>query len=461
MTGTTVAGPQPAGAIPGPRGLPILGSSLALLRDPLGTYERARRTYGDLVRLVAGPPGRRVVLHLVFEPEQVRQALADHGHTKDMAFYTETAETLGDALLTSDGERWCRQRRIIQPLFTRQRMTAYVAAMAEDAARLAASWDAAAAAGRPVDLHREMTAFTLRVIGRLLFGADVDAAIGEVGAAFPVLNRYVHQRIVSPVRWPRSWPTPANRRAASSRATLDAVVDQIIARRRAGPARPEADDLVARLLAARDPDTGDHLDDTEVREQVLLFLLAGHETTATALTFTLHLLGRHPEEQRRVRDEAREVLGDRAPTAADAASLARTTRVVKEALRLYPPVYGVGRRTGAAGTVGGYLLPAGSVVVVSPWVTHRHPRHWPDPDRFDPERFTPEREAGRHRYAYLPFGAGPRACLGSHFAMLEAVIAAASVVRGYRLETPPGPLPLATGITLRPAAAVPCTLRPV
>jgi cytochrome P450 len=451
--------PRPAGAVPGPRGLPLLGSSLDLLRDPLGTYEHAMRVHGDVVRFAVGPPGRRLVLHAVFEPDLVRQALADHGHTKDMTFYTTAAETLGDGLLTSDGERWRRQRRIIQPLFTRQRMEAWAADMAEEATRLVASWGRPAADGRPVDLHREMTGFTLRVIGRLLFGTDVDAAVGQIRLAFPVLNRYLHRRIVAPVRWPRSWPTPANRRADRARGALDAVVDQIIARRRAGPARPEADDLVARLLAARDPETGDRLDDTEVREQVLLFLLAGHETTATALTFTLHLLGHHLEEQRRVRDEVREVLGDRMPTAAADAALARTTMVVKEALRLYPPLYGIGRRTVADGTVGGYLLPAGSVLLISPWVTHRHPRHWDRPETFDPGRFTPGREAGRHRYAWLPFGAGPRACLGSHFAMLEAVIATAAVVRAFRLRTEPGPVPLATGITLRPAAAVPCTLR--
>jgi cytochrome P450 len=398
-----------------------------------------------------------VALNLVFEPEYVRQVLADHGQVKDMAFYTSIAETLGDALLTSDGERWHRQRRIIQPLFTPRRMAGYVGAMAEEAAGLVASWKSAAAAGQPIDLHREITGYTMRVVGRLLFGTDLDAAIGQLGAAFPVINRYLHRRALSPVRLPRTWPTPANRRAACARTALDAVVDQIIERRRAGPA---ADDLVGRLLAARDLDTGDRLDDTEVREQVLLFLLAGHETTATALTFTLHLLGHHPSVQQRVREEVRQVLGDRPPTAADAASLACTTRVVKEALRLYPPAYGIGRRTGAAGIVGDHLLPARSVVVVSPWVTHRHPRHWSHPDRFEPDRFTPAREASRHRYAYLPFGAGPRACLGSHFAMLEAVIATAVVVRGYRLATPPGPVRLATGITLRPAARLPCSLQP-
>ena len=153
------------------------------------------------------------------------------------------------------------------------------------------------------------------------------------------------------------------------------------------------------------------------------------------------------------------MLGDRAPTAADAAALACTTRVVKEAMRLYPPVYGIGRRIGAAASFGGYPLPAGSVVVVSPWVTHRHPRHWPKPDRFEPDRFIPDREAERHRYAYLPFGGGPRACIGGHVAMLEAVVATATVVSRYRLAALPGRVPLATGITLRPAAPVPCKLQ--
>jgi cytochrome P450 len=238
-------------------------------------------------------------------------------------------------------------------------------------------------------------------------------------------------------------------------------VDRIVRERRRMEASLGADDLIGRLLSARDPVTGQGLSDAEVREQVLLFLLAGHETTATALTFTLHLLGHHPDAQQRVRDEVQQVLGGRIPTAEDAAQLTYTTRVIKEAMRLYPPAWSIARRTGHDLTIGGYQLPAASAVILSAWAIHRHPQHWDRPAIFDPDRFTPEREAARHRYAYLPFGAGPRACIGSSFALLEAVLATAIIIGAYQLQTPPDPIPLAAGITLRPATTVPCTLRPI
>lgn len=309
---TAAVPPRPATAIPGPSGLPLLGSGPALVRDPLGTYQRAMETYGDIVRFVAGPPGRRIVLHALFAPDHVRQVLAGtHGHTKQLPLYREIAAALGDALLTSDGDDWQRQRRIVQPLFTRQRIAGYATVMAEEAARLLQGWEAAAS-GRPMDLHRQLTGYTMRVLGRLLLGSDIDGAIAEVAAAFPVINGHVRRRVLAPLRVPRDWPTPANRRATRARHRLDRVVDRIVRERRLA-ASPGTDDLIGRLLSARDPATGQGLDDAEVREQVLLFLLAGHETTATALTFTLHLLGHHPDAQQRVRDEVQRVLGGRAP----------------------------------------------------------------------------------------------------------------------------------------------------
>jgi cytochrome P450 len=399
-------------------------------------------------------------MHALFAPEHARQVLAgSHGHSKQLPLYREIAAALGDGLLTSDRDDWQRQRRIVQPLFTRQQIAGYATVMAQEATRLLQGWELAAASGRPVDLHRQLTGYTMQVLGRLLLGSDLGDAIEEVTAAFPIINRHIRRRALAPLRVPRGWPTPANRRATWARRRLDRVVDQLIGQRRAAGG-PGGQDLLGRLLAARDPDTGAGLDDAELRAQVLLFLLAGHETTATALTFTLWLLGHHPQAQQRVRDEVRQMVGDRTPTAEDAASAADTTMVVKEAMRLYPPAYGIARRTGHDLAIGGYHLPEGSVVI-STWMLHHLPDHWDRPGVFDPDRFTPQREAARHRYAYLPFGAGPRACIGGSFALLEAVLATAMTVRAYRLETTPEPVPLTAGITLRPATAVPCVLQPV
>ncbi len=253
-----------------------------------------------------------------------------------------------------------------------------------------------------------------------------------------------------------------NLRARAATDELNALCDRIIADRRAarGTAteaaderdergeRDAGDDLLS-LLAAAGNDEDGSLDATEVREQVLIFLLAGHETTATSLAFTLHLLARHPEEQQRVREEIDRVLGERTPTAADLDRLPYLTQALKESMRLYPAAPVVSRRAVAATEIGGYRIPAGADVLVAPWVTHRSPELWEDPERFDPRRFAPEREAERHRYAWFPFGGGPRACIGQHFSMLESVLALAVLLRTYELEAVDQEVPVAAGITLQ------------
>jgi cytochrome P450 len=441
---------------PGPRGAPLVGSALDLRRDVLGTYERARRAYGDVVRFVAGPPGIRATLYAVFHPDAVRRVLAGEadGYRKDNRFYEELRWALGDGLLNSQDERWLRQRRFIQPLFTRRRIAGYAQSMAGEAGDLVARWRPWAAAAKPVDLHAEMSRLTLRVVGRLLFGSDVERAVPVVAKAFPILGEYARGRAFSPARLPRGWPTPSNRRAARAQRAVYGVCDELIAQRRAAPTG--GDDLLTLLVEARD--NGEQLDDAEIRDQVLIFLLAGHDTTALALTFALHLLGRHPDTQRRLRDEVDDVVGDRTPTAEDFEALAYTSMVLKEAMRLYPPAWGLGRRTVAGDRIGGCDIPPGSDVAVSAWVTHRHPDFWEDPERFNPERFIPEREAARHRHAYFPFGAGPRACIGQYFSMLEAVIALAVIAQHFEVSSLTGRVPLAPRITLHPAAPVPCRL---
>lgn len=234
---------------------------------------------------------------------------------------------------------------------------------------------------------------------------------------FPVLTRHMLRRTLAPVAPPAAWPTPANLRAARAQRELYALADDLIARRRR--AGPGGEDLLSRLLEARDPETGVAMEIQQVRDEALIFLAAGHETTSSALTFTLQVLGRHPDEQRRVADELAGVLGGRPPTVHDLPALRRTAMVIKEAMRLYPPVYALARRAEREDEIGGHRIPPGSLLVVSQWATHRRPRIWEDPETFDPNRFTPAEEAARHRYAYFPFGGGPRACIGSHFAMQE------------------------------------------
>jgi cytochrome P450 len=428
-----------------------------LQRDQLGTFERAMTEHGRVVRLIAGPPGRRVTLYLLTHPDDVRQVLTgDSGRfNKDTPVFREMAAYLGDGLVTSDGPLWRRQRRVVAPLFTQRRIARYVTAMAAEAKRLADRWTSPS--GQRVDLHAEMTEYTLRVVGQALFGTSMGDAIPVLRTTFPVLNERILRRGQNPLRLPRHWPTPKERRTATAQRELYAVVDGIIEQRRHAAADGETgDDLVSLLLAARDPETGQPLSGKEVRDQALIFLLAGHETTSTALTFAGYFLGRHEDVQHRVHEEIDSVLGTALPTAEDIPKLGYTSMVIKEAMRLYPPAHATGRIAVADELIGGHPLPAGSFVIVSPWATHRNPAHWPEPERFDPERFRSDAEARRHRYAYFPFGGGPRVCIGQHFAMAEAVAAIAVLLGACTLRSDPAPPALTLGITLRPAEPVPC-----
>ncbi|MEV4611109.1 cytochrome P450 [Kitasatospora sp. NPDC049258] len=435
---------MPATRTPGPSGLPLLGSMLDLKRDPLRAYLDAQRQHGDVVRFSAGPPGLRAEFYMVFSPEGAQQVLATQAANfrKENVFYEEIRHTFGNGLLTSQDTDYQRQRRLVQPLFTRRRVDGYAEAIGAEAAALVERWSAVP--GGVVDAVDEMSRFALRAVARILFGADVEAAIAVVREQFPVLGRYVRGRGFSPLRLPRSWPTPGNREAAAAERALYGVCDEIIARR----AGRSSDDLLGLLADARG-EGGEALDATELREQVLIFLLAGHETTATSLTFALYLLGRHPELQARARAEVRSVLGDgRPPRAEDLAALPYLTQVLKEAMRLYPAAPAIGRRAAAACVVDGVPIPAGADVLVAPYVTQRHPEHWVDPERFDPDRFTPEREARRHRYAWFPFGGGPRACIGQHFSMLESVLGLAVLLRAFEVAPVDTEVRLTQGITL-------------
>jgi cytochrome P450 len=373
---------------------------------------------------------------------------ASANYRKDNDFYAEIRSAFGDGLLTSQDADWQRQKRFLQPLFGPRRVDGYAAAMGEQVEGLVRRWRSRLPA--TLDVHEEMTGLTLGTVCRILFGEDVDRVLPVVRRSFDPLGDAVRRRAMAGLRLPQEWPTPVNRRLVRARRDLHGVCDEIVAHRRASGRQRE--DMLGLLLSARDE--GSSLTDTEVRDQVLIFLLAGHETTSTALTYALRLLGRNRDVQDRVRAEAAAVTGDGAVTPQHAAALAYTTMVLKETMRLYPSAPLLGRRAVEEDEIGGFRIPAGADVVVAPWLVHRHPGFWDQPRRFDPERFTPEREKARHRYAWFPFGGGPRGCIGQHFSMLESVIALAMLVREFEFVAPPGEPAHTNHITLRPVGAV-------
>lgn len=434
----------------------LLGSMLDVRRDPLRSLEKMMYEQGDVASFVMGPPGARLTMYLVSSPDGIQHLLASNSrnYLKGSPFYREIWAWLGDVLLTSEGEEWQRQRRIIQPLFTPRRVKSYVGVMAEEADRLVEELKTRNLSSS-IDLHEISMRYTLRVVGRLLFGNDLHDVIETVGRTFPVVNEQLRSRAQQPIRPLRNWPPRRSRRALSAQRELFDVVDHVVARH---PSGAGADDLVTLLAHAADPETGAGLDAREIRNQVLLFLLAGHETTANALTFTLHLLGHHASVQEAIRAEVANVVTSWPPSADEVQRLEFTWAAIQEAMRLYPPAWGTGRIAIAGDTIAGQQLEAGSIVLVSMWATHRNRHLWPDPERFDPSRFAPDAVAQRHRYAYLPFGGGPRACLGAFFARLEATMAVAALARAYRLTTAPVEPALAPGITLHPRGAVPCSI---
>ncbi|MFE7514366.1 cytochrome P450 [Streptomyces sp. NPDC057540] len=458
-TGSGGSGGGGGKEIPQHAGVPLLGSLFDLKSDSLGTYLRAMHAHGDVVRITAGPPGLRAEMHCVFSAEGAHQVLGSEAANfrKDNHFYQEIRDSFGNGLLTSQDEDYLRQRRLVQPLFTKRRVDGYAGAVVAETEVTLAAWEQAP--DGTVELSHEMMRLALRAVARILFGTDVEATIDVVDRCFPVITEYTMRRGYSPVTIPRDWPTPGNRRAAAAVNELYRVCDAIVAERRSGTA-PQGEDLLSLLAAATNAEDGE-LDATELRDQMLIFLLAGHESTATSLAFALHLLACHPEIQTRARDEVNGVLGDRTPDATDLDRLPYLTRVLKEAMRLYPAAPVTGRRAVAASEIDGHTIPAGADVMLAPWVTHRHPRYWPDPERFDPDRFTPEAEATRPRYAYFPFGGGPRACIGQHFSMLESVMVLAMLLRVYEFDAVDTDLEVAAGISLRIAGTARCRIRRV
>ncbi len=472
--GASFPGPNLVGSVPMASPKPplvggswLFGAARDLQRDQLGTYGRALREHGgDLVRFRVGPPRVGIEFDTVFQPDAARQVLATDAACYDKAVpaFDEFRWVMGNGLITSDGDLWRRDRRIVAPLFTRRRVASHVGTMSLAAARLVSSWEDTARRGGQVDLQDSGMHYALDVLGQTVFGDDVERLVPVLRGTVPLLSDFAARRALSAVRVPHSWPTPANRRADRARRQLWGVVDELIANRR--KAATAGDDLLGLLLTAHDPETGATLDDPAVRDQALTFLIAGHETTGTTLAFALSLLGRHDAEQERVREEVRTVVGDGDLAGTHLDGLRYTAQVVNEALRLFPSGHTIVRHAHQPASISGHEVPAGRVVAISVWGIHHNPDVWPNPEHFDPGRFDPSHHEGDPdsqgtRYAHLPFGGGPRGCIGQHLAMAELVVAVASVVRAFRLESAAAEPELDVAATLRPRGELLCRLRPV
>lgn len=422
-------------------GLPVLGSMSHFRRAPLRFLE-ASAGLGDLVELR--------FLHLrawlVNDPVLVEQVLVKSaGSMQKDIFLRALKRVLGEGLLSSEGEFWKRQRRLIQPAFHRERVAGYGATMVEHTAHMLAGWRE----GEPFDLHHAMMDLTADIVTRALFGTTA-ADTQEVGRCIEaIMARYADPAyLLAPVL--ERLPTPANRRLQQACVRLDAVVRGFITARRARGEAAAGDDLLAMLLAAQDED-GARMTDQQVRDEVLVIFLAGHETTALALSWTFHLLAQHPEVEAKLVAELGRVLGDRDPTVEDLPLLGYTEWVVRESLRLYPPAWSLGRESTAPITLGGRDFPAGTWFWLLPWTLHRDPRWFEEPLRFRPERWEDGLAKRLSKGMYLPFSTGPRVCIGNQFAMMEAVLLLATIVRQWLLRPAPGapavvPVP---SITLR------------
>jgi cytochrome P450 len=428
----------------------LLGVLPRFRKDPPGYLLGVARTHGDLAYLRLANQNAYLVSH----PDWIRDILVTHQANFTKSRMLERAKVLlGEGLLTSEGEFHHRQRRLVQPAFHRDRLARYASDMVSCAARAAGQWKS----GATLDVHQEMLRLTLAIVGRTLFSADVSSDADEIGAAMNQIFGLFDTLLLPFSDWLQKLPLPPVLRFKRARDRLDRIVYGLIAERRASG--KDAGDLLSMMLLAVDEDGDGRMTDQQVRDEALTLLIAGHETTANALTWTWYLLSQNPEVEGRMRAELERVLGGRPPAFDDLAQLPYTTGVFAEALRLYSPAWAVGRRARQDYPVGDYVIPAKSILLMSQWVVHRDPRWWPEPEKFDPGRWRPEEVEKRRKFAYFPFGGGTRVCIGERFAWAEGVLVLATIAQRWRLRLVPGhPVATHAVITLRPRHGMKMTL---
>ena len=424
-----------------------MGNAFEPRGDPIGYFTKCFRDYGDIVFLrFLGVP-----MCLLNRPDCIESVLVtQHNNFEKSKDYRALRRVLGNGLLTSEGEFWRRQRKLVQPAFHQERIAAYTEVMVAYTERMLASWKD----GQGLDVHEAMMRLTLDIVAKTLFDTDVSREAEDVGAALQFLMGKFMRQAAFAFLLPDSIPIPTTRRLRRAVGQLDKVIYEIIRRRRASGTM--SGDLLSVLLQAQD-DEGLGMTDRQLHDEIMTLFLAGHETTANALSWTWLLLGQHPEVEEKLVEEIQRVLGGRAPTASVLPRLTYTEMVLREAMRLYPPVWVIGRRALAPFRLGNYELPAETNVVMSQLITHRDAKYFPEPERFDPDRWRPNdpRNLSLPRFAYFPFGGGPRVCIGAGFSMMEAVLLLATIAQNFKLTLVPGQtIEKLPSVTLRPKSGI-------
>lgn len=442
-------------AIPGPRGLPFLGMMPEMVGDMLGLFTNTAREYGGITQFKL----LNSCYLLVTQPDYVKYILQDNYRNYIRGRSVKTGRVLlGNGLPLIDGDFWLRERRLLQPAFHRERIATLASTAGGVIDSFIQKWETNARTGLPLDMDDEMMRLTLTVIIKSMFSADIDDKIQALSRSFNVASKFMLWRSQQMWAPPLNIPVPRNVEYNRAVKTLDETIYPLIADARQNP----KDDLLGMMLAMRDTETGEGMSDRQARDEVVTIFFAGHETTAVTMTWAFYLLSQHPVIEGKVRAELNTVLDGRTPTFADLQKLTYTQQILNEVLRLYPSAYLFAREAVSEDVIDGYRIPPNVLIFITPFITHRDPKYYPDPEQFDPERFTPEQVASRPRHHYFPFGEGPHVCIGNNFALMEMQLILASTLQRFRLKLVPDQrIAIQPEATLRPKYGMKMTVENV
>lgn len=451
MTIETSTEPTPLRTPNGPKGFPILGSLLDMSRDTLGFFEKSAAEYGAVTKLQLG----QFPAYLLNDSDLIEQVLVKkhQDYTKNRVFWRQLKALMGDGLFTAEGAVWQRQRKLSAPAFATQPLQSYAPHMAELAEQVIEPWED----GQVFDMHKGCMDLALRVAARTLLNANVEQDLAGMDQATSWINDEVVARFSRPIFIPDAVPLPGHIRYRRGVAFIDKLIYRIIDEHRSGKGDPEG--FIALLMAARDEDD-QPMTDKQLRDEIANMLMAGYETTALNISWAFHLLGQHRDIQDAIAAEVREKVGDRTVTYDDLPNLPLVERATIEILRLYPPAWGIGREAAVDTTIGDYAVPKGTTIILSSWVTQRSDKYFEDPLTFNPDRWLGDFRKRLPRFAYYPFGGGPRVCIGNRFAMMEAMLMLATIVRRFDIERlMDRPVKPIASVTLRPEGGIWVKLR--